>query len=149
MSTDPTNRGSLSATGAQKIEYGIIGLGIVALLLIFQPFSLSLFTVGAVVVVIAGLVNNMLPMAQPGVSKRSFVTVAMVVAMIFGIVILLSILVAFLYGSLFLAPPIEGTQAARVMAKATKWYAHPFTISVAVITAVLAALITLRARKKQ
>jgi hypothetical protein len=122
-------------------------LGVLALLLIFQPFNIALFTLGAVVVVIAGLINNLLPLAQPGVPVRSVITVAMVVAMIFCIVLLLSIVSASLYGTFFLEPPIEGSQAARIMAKATKWYAHSFTLSVAGIAVVLVGLIAWRTRK--
>jgi hypothetical protein len=39
---------------ALRLEFFIIGLGIFALLLIFQPFSLRLFAIGSVLVVIAG-----------------------------------------------------------------------------------------------
>ena len=58
----------------------------------------------AVVVVVAGLVNNLLPLAQPGVQARSVITVAMVVAMIFCIVLLVAIFSASLYGIFFLKP---------------------------------------------
>ncbi len=138
----------MSAQSALRLEYAIIALGIVALLMIFQPFSISLFTIGAIVVVFAGLVNNLLPMAQAGVPARSVVTVAMVVAMIFCIVLLLSIVVAYLYGAFFLNPPNPDTAAGKVQLKATPWYLHNFTLSVAAVGAVLAGLITLRARKK-
>jgi hypothetical protein len=87
-----------------------------------------------------------LPLAQPGVPKRSVVTVALVVAMIFCITLLVAIFAAHLYGAFFLKPPVEGTQAAKIMANATKWYAHPFTLSVAAIAAVLASLVTIRSR---
>jgi hypothetical protein len=137
---------TLSPDGARRLEFTIIGLGIVALLMIFQPFSLTLFTIGAIIVVVAGLVNNLLPLAQPGVPKRSVVTVALVVAMIFCITLLVAIFAAHLYGAFFLKPPVEGTQAAKIMANATKWYAHPFTLSVAAIAAVLAGLVTIRSR---
>jgi hypothetical protein len=137
---------TLSPDGARRLEFTIIGLGIVALLMIFQPFSLTLFTIGAIIVVVAGLVNNLLPLAQPGVPKRSVVTVALVVAMIFCITLLVAIFAAHLYGAFFLKPPVEGTQAAKIMANATKWYAHPFTLSVAAIAAVLASLVTIRSR---
>ena len=62
------NRQNLGMTRQQalRLEFFIIGLGIFALILIFQPFSLTLFAVGSVLVVIAGLINNLLPMAQPG-----------------------------------------------------------------------------------
>lgn len=138
----------MSAQSALRLEYAIIALGIVALLMIFQPFSITLFTIGAIVVVFAGLINNLLPMAQPGVQARSVVTVAMVVAMIFCIVLLLSIVVAYLYGAFFLNPPDPNTTSGKVQLKATPWYLHNFTLSVASVGAVLAGLITLRARKK-
>jgi hypothetical protein len=138
----------MSAQSALRLEYFIIGLGIVALLMIFQPFSISLFTIGAIVVVFAGLINNLLPLAQPGVPARTVVTVAMVVAMIFCIVLLLSIVVAYLYGAFFLNPPNPDTASGKVQLNATPWYLHSFTLSVAAVGAVLAGLITLRARKK-
>jgi hypothetical protein len=138
----------MSPKSALRLEYAIIGLGIVALLMIFQPFSISLFTLGAIVVVFAGLINNLLPMAQSGVPARSVVTVAMVVAMIFCVVLLLSIVVAYLYGAFFLNPPNPDTAAGKVQLNATPWYLHSFTLSVAAIGAVLAGLITLRTRKK-
>ncbi len=126
----------------------LLVLALLALMMIFQPFSISLFTWGAMLVVIAGLVNNLLPLAQPGVPARTVVTVAMVVAMIFGIVLLLSIFVAYLYGAFFLNPPNPDTAAGKVQLNATPWYLHRFTLSVAAFTAVLAGLITLRSRKK-
>lgn len=138
----------MSTRTALRLEYAIIGLGIVALLMIFQPFSIELFTIGAIVVVFAGLINNLLPMAQPGVQARSVVTVAMVVAMIFCIVLLLSIAVAYLYGAFFLNPPNPETAAGKVQLNATPWYLHSFTLSIAAVGAVLAGLITLRTRKK-
>ena len=48
-------------------------------------------------------------MAQPGVQVRSVITVAMVVAMIFCIVLLVSIAAAHLYGVFFLKPPDPNT----------------------------------------
>jgi hypothetical protein len=133
---------------ALRMEYAIIGLGIVALAMIFQPFSLTLFTIGTIVVVFAGLINNLLPLAQPGVPVRSVVTIAMVVAMIFCIVLLLSIASASLYGAFFLNPPNPDTAAGKAQLAATPWYLHSFTLSVAVVAAVLAGLITMRSRKK-
>ena len=51
----------MTRDGALRLEYFIIGLGIFALVLIFQPFSLTLFAMGSVLVVLAGLINNLLP----------------------------------------------------------------------------------------
>ncbi len=75
-----------------------IGLGLLALALIFQPFALGLFSVGCGLVVLAGLVNNLLPLARPGVPVRTVVKVALIVAVIFVIVTALSIGSAWLYG---------------------------------------------------
>jgi hypothetical protein len=137
----------MSATQARRVEYGIIGLGVLALILIFQPFSVTLFAVGSGLVVLAGLLNNLLPMAQPGVRAGSVLTTAMVVAMIFGIVLLVSILAAYLYGATFLTPPDPNTAAGRAMAAAPKFWEHRFTQSVAAVTAALALIIWWRARK--
>jgi hypothetical protein len=137
---------NLSVTGARRLEFFIIGLGIVALVMIFQPFNIALFTWGAIVVVIAGLVNNLLPLAQPGVPTRSVITTAMVVAMIFCIVLLVAIFAASLYGVFFLKPPDPNTQSGKIQLAATPWYMHRFTLSVAAVAAVLAGLITLRSR---
>lgn len=133
---------------ALRMEYVIIGLGILALLMIFQPFSLTVFAMGGILVVIAGLVNNLLPLAQPGVRVRTVITVAMVVAMIFCIVLLLSMFVASLYGTFFLTPPDPNTQTGKIQLAATPWYLHRFTLSVAAVAAVLAGLITAMNRRK-
>jgi hypothetical protein len=140
--------GKLTPKSAQWLEFWIIWFGIFALGLIFQPFKIEFFTFGSILVVFAGLINNLLPMAQPGVPARSVITVAMVVAMIFCIVLLLSITVAYLYGAFFLNPPDPNTTAGKVQLKATPWYLHNFTLSVAAVGAGLAGLITLRNRKR-
>ena len=127
---------------ALRLEFFIIGLGIFALLLIFQPFSLQLFAIGSVLVVIAGLINNLLPMAQPGVKFRSVVTVAMVVAMIFCIVLLISIGAAHLYGAFFLKPPDPNTLAGKVQLGTPPFWRQPLVWGIAVVAAGLAAVIT-------
>ncbi len=144
--TDKSGVG-LSKAAALRMEYAIIGLGLLALVLIFQPFSLGLFSIGCMCVVLAGLVNNLLPLAQPGVQARSIITITMVIAMVFCIVLLLSISAAHLYGVFFLNPPDPNTSAGKVMLAAPKFYMHPFVWGVAVIAGVLAALITVRTRK--
>ena len=149
MRNGEQGNGGLTPTAARTLEYSIIGLGVFALLMIFQPFNISLFTVGCALIVLAGLVNNLLPLAQPGVPKRSLVTVAMVVAMIFCIVLLASIVAAHLYGAFFLKPPDPNTVLGRVQLNATPWYMHGFTWTVAVIAAALAGLITLQNRRKE
>jgi hypothetical protein len=137
----------MSAKAALRMEFFIIGLGILALILIFQPFSLGLFSVGCMLVVFAGLVNNLLPLAQPGVKVQSVITIGMVVAMIFCIVLLVAITAAYLYGVFFLKPPDPNTVSGKAMLAALPFYMHPFVWSVAIVAAVLAALIWWRTKK--
>jgi len=93
--------GGMSASTALRMEYAIIGLGIFALVLIFQPFSLTLFGAGCVLVVLAGLVNNLLPLCQPGIPVGSLVNAGLIVALIFCVIMLLSIAAAHLFGVFF------------------------------------------------
>ncbi|MFT3989489.1 hypothetical protein [Aestuariivirga sp.] len=144
MSLEPQT--GMSPKGALRLEYAIIGLGLFALILIFQPFSLTLYAIGGGLVVLAGLVNNLLPLARPGVKVSSVVTVAMVVAMIFCITILVSICAAYLYGLFFLKPPDPNTMAGKIQLNTPPFYAQPFVWWVAGIAAVLAAIITVRSR---
>jgi hypothetical protein len=94
-------RQGMSAQTATRVEFGIIGLSIVALLLIFQPFSLALFGVGCGVVVVSGLANNLLPLCQPGIPVRSLVNGGLIVGGIFVAVLILAIASAYLYGRVF------------------------------------------------
>ncbi len=145
MSLEPNT--GMTPKSALRLEFFIIGLGLFALVLIFQPFSIALFSFGCMLVVLAGLVNNILPLAQPGVKTRAVITISMVVAMIFCIVLLVSIWAAYLYGKFFLAPPNPDTAAGKVMLAATPFYLHPFVWSVAAIAAILAVSIWWRNRE--
>lgn len=131
----------LTQKSALRLEYAIIGLGVFALLLIFQPFSLTLFAVGSGLVVVAALINNLLPLAKPGVPLRSVVTVLLVVAMIFCVALLVAIVAAYFYGVLFLQPPDPNTAAGKAMLAARPFYLHPFVWTLAAVAALLALAI--------
>jgi hypothetical protein len=146
MSRNDQSNGGLSHAAARRLEYTIIGLGVAALLLIFQPFHMSLFTAGGVLVVAAALANNLLPLAQPGVPKRSVVNAAMIVAMTFCVVLLVSILAAYLYGLFLLKPPDPNTLAGKAQLNATPWYLHGFTWTVAIIACALAGALIVHSR---
>ena len=132
----------MSGKAALRLEMFIIGLGLFALVLIFQPFSITLFAIGSGVVVLAGLVNNLLPLAQPGVAPRTVFKVMLVVAMIFCIVLLVSIGAAHLYGVFFLKPPDPNTVSGKAALAALPFYLHPLVWSLGIIAASLAAAIT-------
>jgi len=142
------NNGGMTPAAARRVEYTIIGLGVLALLMIFQPFNIALFTTGCILVVLAGLMNNLLPLAQPGVPKRSVVKAGMIVAMIFCIVLLVAIFAAYLYGLFFLKPPDPNTLSGKAQLSAKPWYMHSFTWTVAIIACVLAGLLTLQRRRR-
>lgn len=139
--SDPTTTG-MSAKTALRLEFFIIGLGLFALVLIFQPFSITVFAIGSGLVVLAGLVNNLLPLAQPGVPARSVFVVALVVAMIFCIVLLVSISAAHLYGVFFLKPPDPNTVTGKAALATPVFYMQPFVWSIAAVAAALALVIT-------
>jgi hypothetical protein len=127
--------GGIGPATAQRLEWGIIGIGILALALIFQPFSLALFGVGCALVVFAGLANNLLPLCQPGTTPRSLVVASVIVALAFFVIMLISIVAAYLYGVFFV-------NAAVAPDTSEPFYRQPFVWGVAAIAVALAALLT-------
>jgi hypothetical protein len=89
--------GGMSAGQARALERSIIGLSIVSLLLVFQPFSLALFGVGAGLVVVAGLAFNLIPWCREGVPVRKLVIVGLTVLTVLGGVIVVAVGSAQLY----------------------------------------------------
>ena len=87
----------MTSKQAKSIEYTIIAVSVVALILLFQPFSLQLYSVGAGLVVLAGLALNLLPLCVPGRPIKSLMTGAIVIVVVFVIVTLLALGSALLY----------------------------------------------------
>jgi hypothetical protein len=130
----------MSPSAAYRLEWTFIGLGILALALIFQPFSLTLYGLGCALVVFAGLANNLLPLCQPGVAYRSLVIAALIVALAFCVIMLISISAAHLYGVFFV----------NAIAPATgdPFYLQPFVWGVAAAAIALAVLLTALVRSR-
>jgi hypothetical protein len=82
---------------ARSIEWAIIGLCLAALGFVFQPFSLTLYGVGAGLVVFAGLAFNLVPHCVPGRPARSVARVALIVLIVFVVVTAIAIGSAYLY----------------------------------------------------
>lgn len=95
---DQPQQPGMSARQAGAIRYSIIALCIAALVFIFQPFSLILYGVGAVTVVIGGLAFNLVPLAQTGRPLKSVLSAAAIVVAILVIVVIIAIASAYLYG---------------------------------------------------
>ena len=87
----------MSAATARAIEYAIIALCALALVLIFQPFSLTLYGIGAGLVVLGGLAFNLIPHCRPGVPLRWLGTVALIVLTLLLAVFLLALGSTYLY----------------------------------------------------
>lgn len=83
MSEQPSDPG-MTPRQARAIEWGIIALCLLSLIFIFQPFTMPLFSIGAGLVVLGGLMFNLVPLCRPGVPLRSIITAA---AIVFGILI--------------------------------------------------------------
>ena len=96
MSEPPGNPG-MSAATARMIEYSIIALCVISLVMIFQPFSLTLYGIGAGLVVLGGLAFNLIPHCRPGVPARWLVTVALIVLALLVVVFFLAVGTSYLY----------------------------------------------------
>jgi hypothetical protein len=92
----------MTAKQAKTAELTIVGISLLSLVLLFQPFSLELYSVGAGLVVFAGLAFNLVPLCVPGRPFASLLRGALVVAIIFVVVTLLALGSAMLY-SIYLA----------------------------------------------
>ncbi|HMR32204.1 MAG TPA: hypothetical protein PKA13_15910 [Geminicoccaceae bacterium] len=88
----------MSASTARTVEATIIGLCIVSLVLIFQPFSKWLSGLGMGLVVLGGLAFNLVPLCQPGRPTHDLVRAATIVVIVFVVVAALAIGSAYLYG---------------------------------------------------
>ena len=88
----------MTAKQARRIELGIIGSCLLALALIFQPFSIILYGIGCILVVVGGLAFNLVPMCVAGNKLSSVFRSAGIVTLVFIVVLLLSIGSAHLYG---------------------------------------------------
>ena len=106
MSAPKPPRGGMTARQARTLEFSIVGASLLALVMIFQPFSLELFTLGAAAIVIVGLAFNLVPFAQPGKTARSVWIGVVIIVVAFAIVTLLSLGMAELYGY-YISPPAE------------------------------------------
>ncbi|MGI9355152.1 MAG: hypothetical protein ACR2PF_08350 [Rhizobiaceae bacterium] len=124
----------LTRHSALRLEFLVIGLGILALLMIFQPFSLTVFSLGCGLVVLAALANNLLPLAETGVPTRTIMFAATVVGLIFCTALLIAIASAHLYGVAFLKAP--AVSLVRRAASAPFWQ-QPLVWGLAVTDAIL------------
>lgn len=87
----------MTASQAKFAERCIIALCVASIIMIFQPFSLTLFSIGCVTVVIGALAFNLVPFCSEGVPARKLVRVSLIVIAVLGVAAALGIGTAFLY----------------------------------------------------
>ena len=87
----------MTAAQAKLFERLIIGLCVLSILAIFQPFSMTLFSIGCVTVVIGALVFNLVPFCREGVPIKKLWNVLLIVLIVLGVAAALGIGTAFLY----------------------------------------------------
>jgi hypothetical protein len=80
----------MSARQAKTVEYSIVAVSVLSLVLLFQPFSLALYSIGAGLVVLAGLAFNLVPLCTPGRTVASLVRAAVIIVIILFVVAALS-----------------------------------------------------------
>jgi hypothetical protein len=96
MSETPAATG-MTAVQARIVEYAIIALCVVAMVMIFQPFSLTLYGIGAGLVVLGGLSFNLIPHCRAGVPAMWLLKVVLIVLTILVVAFLLAVGTTLLY----------------------------------------------------
>ncbi len=87
----------MTASQAKLLERLIIGLCVLSIIAIFQPFSITLFSIGCVTVVIGALAFNLVPLAREGTEWRFIIKVSLIILVILGVAASLGVGTAFLY----------------------------------------------------
>ena len=87
----------MTAAQAKWLERIIIGVCVLSVIAIFQPFSITLFSIGCVTVVIGALAFNLVPLAQEGTEWRFIAKVSLIILFILGVAASLGVGTAFLY----------------------------------------------------
>lgn len=87
----------MTAAQAKWLERSIIGLCVLSILAIFQPFSITLFSIGSVTVVIGALAFNLVPLCREGVPVRFLLRVSAIILVVLVVAASLGIGTALLY----------------------------------------------------
>jgi len=87
----------MTATQAKILEFAIILLCVISIVMIFQPFSMQLFSIGCVTVVLGALLFNLVPFCREGVPAKQIGKVILIVLAVLIVAALLGIGTAFLY----------------------------------------------------
>ena len=92
------SREGLTKKQAKVVERGIVGFSILSLVFLFQPFSMTLYSIGCIAVVVGGLAFNLVPLCVEGVKAAQLIKIALIIFIILIIVALIAIGSGHLYG---------------------------------------------------
>ena len=81
----------LTKKQAKLVEKAIVGFSILSLVFLFQPFSMTLYSIGCVAVVIGGLAFNLVPLCVEGVKSSQLIKIALIIFIILIIVVLIAV----------------------------------------------------------
>ena len=87
----------LSKKQAKVVERAIVGFSILSLIFLFQPFSMTLYSIGCIAVVVGGLSFNLVPLCVEGVKPSQLIKIAIIIFIILIIVAILAVGSAELY----------------------------------------------------
>jgi|GEM_PF-1245259 len=87
----------IGPTAARWLERAIIATCVIAILMIFQPFSMALFSWGCGLVVFGALAFNLVPFCRSDVSWKQIRKVVLIVLIVLGVSAALGISTAWLY----------------------------------------------------
>jgi hypothetical protein len=87
----------MTATMAKWLERSIIGLCVLSIMAIFQPFSIKLFSIGCVTVVIGALAFNLVPLCREGVPAKAIYKAIGIILVVLLVAAMLGIGTALMY----------------------------------------------------
>ena len=91
-------REGLTKKQAKVVERIIVGFSILSLVFLFQPFSMTLYRIGCIAVVIGGLSFNLVPLCVEGVKTSQLIKIGLIIFLILIVVAIIAIGSGHLYG---------------------------------------------------
>ena len=88
----------LTKKQAKLVERLIVGFSILSLVFLFQPFSMTLYSIGCIAVVVGGLSFNLVPLCVEGVKVAQLIKIALIIFIILIVVPIIAIGSGHLYG---------------------------------------------------
>jgi len=91
------NSTGLTKKQAKNVERGIVIFSVIALICLFQPFTIYLYGAACAAVVVAGLMFNLVPLCVEGVKTSQLIKIAIIIFVILVIVAVVAIGSGYLY----------------------------------------------------